>query len=93
MRREARERIMNVVQKLSGSENLFINIEEETPDTITLGLRVINPNSKESKTYRKGFMKILKFPDGLSVEEEVEKRIRFPDRDIENFDDLPGKEI
>ena len=73
MRREARDRIMSVVQRLSEELNLVIKIEDETPETITL----------EFKNYHKGFMKVLKLPNGSSIEEEIENQIRFPERDLE----------
>lgn len=82
LKEKARERIVAAVEKLSGDPNFVINIEDETPESIVLGVRVISPETKEFKTYHKGFMKVLRFPDGLSVEEEVEKRIRFPEGEI-----------
>lgn len=83
LKEKAREKIMEVVGKFRDDSNLVIEIEEETPESIVLGVKVINPETKEFKIYRKGFMKALKFPDGSSIEEEVEKQIQFPEADIE----------
>lgn len=83
LREKAREKIMEVVGKFKDDPNLVINVEDESSETIVLGVRVIDPETKEFKTYHKGFMKVLKFPDGLSVEEEVERQINFPEADIE----------
>ena len=82
LREEARERMMKVVEKLGNDPNLVINVEDESPESIVLGVKVIDPETKEFKTYHKGFMKVLKFPDGLSIEEEVERQIRFPEGEI-----------
>ncbi len=47
-----------------------------------LSLSVIDPESKTVKTYHKGFMKALNLPTG-SIEEVVEDKLRFPERDLE----------
>jgi len=79
LKEEARDRIMNVVEKFHDDPNLVINVEEETTETITLEIKVIDPKDKKFKTYHMGFMKILKFPDGLSIEEEIEKLVKSPE--------------
>ena len=81
LKKKACEKIMGVVEKFKEDPNIVINVEDESPEYIVLGIRVINPENKESKIYRKGFVKTLKFPNGLSVEEEVERQIRFPEGD------------
>jgi hypothetical protein len=83
LKEKARERIMKAVEKFSNEPNLVINIEDETPETIVLGLRIVDPEKKEFRTYRKGFMKILRLPDGSSIEEAVEKELRFPGKNME----------
>ena len=83
LKEKAREKIMETVEKFRDDPNIVINTEEETPEYIVLGIKVINPETKEFKTYRKGYMKVLRFPNGLSIGEEVEKDIRFPEEGIE----------
>ncbi|MGC9611135.1 MAG: hypothetical protein ABSE68_02880 [Minisyncoccia bacterium] len=81
MRQEARERIMSIIEKYGDDPNITINVEKdrETPETILLELKITDPENNEVKTYHKGFMKVLNMPDGLSIEEEVERKIRFPE--------------
>jgi hypothetical protein len=85
LKEEAREKIMDIIEKFRDDPNLVINVEEdkETPEVITLELIVSDPLGGETKVYHKGFMKVLKLPNGSTIEEWVEKQIRFPERNIE----------
>ncbi len=87
MRREARDRVIAELKRHREELGFIVSIEEETPDTITLKLEVNNSGGGNIKTYRRGFMKMPQFPDGLTIEEEIDNWINHPEEDLHQRED------